>query len=551
MQIVHGLGGIKLRDAYSLIKNISKKKHDKIEKERPKFVEGSQKQGLTKQQAEELFELILKFAGYGFNKSHSTGYAIVAYQTAYLKTYFPAQYMAAFLTFESQANKVSDWIPYLEDCRRTRTVDPNSGKIVKANIEVRPPDVNLSDADFAVVFDPDEKPISDIKAHHGHVRFGLKAIKGVGDKAIEAIIRERHNGSETNGANVPLEERTPFTSLHDFCERVMAHGSGVLNKATVESLIKCGALDSLHGRANRAAMLATVEQAMGAAQKAAADKASGQGSLFGFGAPVAEVKSAEPAAGTLARVTPWPEGDSLAFEKEVLGFYVSSHPLERWKSWYQTFTNADTTTVKEMAQDARVVIAGLSQSIRTIVVKNGRSAGQKMAIVTFEDSGGAVEAVVFTDQYLKFGHMLEADRAVFLLGRIDRSRGDAQVIVERIVPIDGVPLLPGRLQLVLVDARLNGSGQRTMAEVAELIRPVAASGTAGFPLDLVVVTPNGSAQLQADPKLRIGLSPELVGALAERLGPGAIRVVGGVTAEVVNNNSRPWEKKRKPVGAED
>src|SRR5690606_16582114 len=120
------------------------------EKERPKFVDGAQKQGLSKQGAEELFELILKFAGYGFNKSHSTGYAIVAYQTAYLKTYFPNQYMAAFLTFESGAQKVSEWVPYLEDCRRTRFIN---GKV---GVEVRPPDVNLSQADFAVVFDDGE-----------------------------------------------------------------------------------------------------------------------------------------------------------------------------------------------------------------------------------------------------------------------------------------------------------------------------------------------------------------------------------------------------------
>src|SRR6185295_19260830 len=202
MQIVHGLGGIKLRDAYTLIKNISKKKHDKIEKERPKFVEGAQKQGLTKQGAEELFELILKFAGYGFNKSHSTGYAIVAYQTAYLKTYFPNQYMAAFLTYESQANKVSEWIPYLEDCRRTRFVDAETGAQIKVGVEVRPPDVNLSKADFTVVFEEKEPHT----AHSGHIRFGLKAIKGSGDKAVDAIIIER----EKSGA---------FTSIFDFTER--------------------------------------------------------------------------------------------------------------------------------------------------------------------------------------------------------------------------------------------------------------------------------------------------------------------------------------------
>src|SRR5690606_21572241 len=152
--------------------------------------------------------LILKFAGYGFNKSHSSGYAIVAYQTAFLKTYFPNQYMAAFLTYESQAQKVEDWIRYKDDCRRTRFTN---GKV---GVDIRPPDINLSDADFTVVFDEDEPR----GAWHGHVRFGLRAIKGAGAKAIEAIVQERR----ANG---------PYQSLHEFCERIPP---GVDNKATTE-----------------------------------------------------------------------------------------------------------------------------------------------------------------------------------------------------------------------------------------------------------------------------------------------------------------------------
>ncbi|NBW83634.1 DNA polymerase III subunit alpha, partial [bacterium] len=312
MQIVHGLGGIKLRDAYTLIKNISKKKHDKIEKERPKFVEGSQKQGLDKAKAEELFELILKFAGYGFNKSHSTGYAIVAYQTAYLKTYFPAQYMAAFLTFESGASKVSEWIPYLEDCKRTRRIDSLSGATVKTGIEVRPPDINLSFKDFAVVFDPSEHR----DARSGHIRFGLGAIKGVSERAIGTVVEER----EKNG---------PFSNIFDFCERLPA---GTINKSTLDSLVKCGAFDSIHGRDQRAALVASIEQILSSSAKLAADKAAGQGALFGGGG-VVEVKSS----GVLPRAVAWNDAETLAFEKEVLGFYVSSHPLDQWKNWTGAF----------------------------------------------------------------------------------------------------------------------------------------------------------------------------------------------------------------------
>jgi DNA polymerase-3 subunit alpha len=194
--------------AYSLIKAISKKKEKEIEKNRPKFVEGAGRAGPVQGPAEELFELILKFAGYGFNKSHSTGYAIVAYQTAYLKTYFPAQYMAAFLTFESQAQKVErlDRRTWRTAARRARSTRRPGDVIARTGVEVKPPDVNLSQADFAVAYEENEAPT----AAHGHIRFGMRAIKGAGEKAIEAIIARgtaRRRGSR--GTRAP--KRKPFT----------------------------------------------------------------------------------------------------------------------------------------------------------------------------------------------------------------------------------------------------------------------------------------------------------------------------------------------------
>ncbi len=586
MQIVHGLGGIKLRDAYSLIKNISKKKHDKIEKERPKFVDGAQKQGLSKEGAEELFELILKFAGYGFNKSHSTGYAIVAYQTAYLKTYFPNQYMAAFLTYESGAQKVSDWIQYVEDCKKTRFVNGRIG------VEVRPPDLNLSQADFAVVFDDGEAHTS----LNGHVRFGVGAIKGVGEKAIDVVLRER-DGADPNAAagGGAMSTRRPFTSLFDFCERVIgagalkisAGGSGgaALNKTTVEALIRCGALDSLHGREQRAAMLAGVETALSAGQKAATDKAAGQGGLFMGSAPGSNgAGHAETAGATLPKVAPWPEAETLAQEKAALGFYVSSHPLERWRSWASVFVTATTDSAKHVPQDGRVVMACLVQGVRQIVIRNGRSAGQKMGIVVFEDTLGTVEGVMFSDCFAKFSHHLTTDNVVFLLGRVDRSRsgggggggggggaagggrrkdaatlvgdeematpaapgseGNLQIVVDRVVPIDGVPLMPGRLWLLIDGARLNGGGEGVLRSVAETIRAASHESTDrsnSFPIDLVVDTAEKRVRLEAARELRVQPTPELIARVAQQLGEGCIRVVGGVAVE--NTNGHPDRSK--------
>ena len=547
MQIVHGLGGIKLRDAYTLIKNISKKKYDKIEKERPKFVAGAQTQGLAKEKAEALFELILKFAGYGFNKSHSTGYAIVAYHTAYLKTYFPNQYMAAFLTFESQANKVSDWIPYLEDCRRTRFVDPLTRQTRKVGVEVRPPDINLSQSDFTVVFVDGEART----AANGHVRFGLRALKGVGDKAIAHAMEQRAKSG-------------PFSGLYDFTERIP---SGILNKTAMESLIKSGALDSLHSRQLRSAMLATVEGALVAGQKAAADKASGQNALFGGPSPAAKAAPVSATGPSLARADPWNEADTLAKEKEVLGFYVSSHPLDHWKPWYNAFATHTAAAVKTAAPDARVVVAAMVQSQRQITVKNGRSAGQKMGILTIEDPSGACECVMFSDCFAKYAHLAAAESVVFVLGRVDFARGDAQIVIDRLVPIEGLPLDGGKLRIFVDEQRLNGLAVSAMERIATLVRTHAPNASSPptiearraavgdapptFPVEIIIGTIDSVAMLAVDPKLKVVLVPDLLRSITKELGEGMVKLAGGVALDKVEKQDRPRWSKRRAGGDDD
>lgn len=571
MQIVHGLGGIKLRDAYTLIKNISKKKHDKIEKERPKFVEGAQKQGLSKAGAEELFELILKFAGYGFNKSHSTGYAIVAYQTAYLKTYFPNQYMAAFLTYESGSSQVAEWTPYLEDCKKTVFVHATGDRakvapVAKTGVEIRPPDVNLSDNDFTVVFD-DAEPRD---AHHGHVRFGLGAIKGVGEKAIESILRERdqgikgseHQGAEPSGAQPSIpgshDHKTPrrFSSLFDFCERVPVGGgggnvAGSVNKATIEALIKSGAMDSLHGRKHRAAMVASIESATSAGAKLQRDKASGQGGLFGFG----DAGPAEPAApdAALAKVPPWNERDTLLAEKEALGFYVSSHPLEQHAAVVARFANATTRAVREkrapVAQDARVVVAGVVQGLRTIMLKNGKNAGQKMGVVAIEDREGAIEAVAFTEAFAKLAPLLVPDATLFFIGKVDYNRGEPQIILENAVPVEAADAeLTRRVRLTLDERRLNGDADNTLRRAALLLRngPAEAdadgalAGPVMLTVEIVVRTHAGSVRLDAG-RQKVPWSGPLVAGLTRLLGDGCVEPLGP-PVEMTKAEKR-WERR--------
>ena len=556
MQIVHELGGIPLRAAYTLIKAISKKKEKVIAQNRPKFIEGAVEKGLEKGKAEELFELILKFAGYGFNKSHSTGYAIVAYQTAYLKTYFPAPYMAAFLTYESQAQKISDWIPYMEDAKRTRAIDPKTGRVLRQGIEVRPPDINLSQADFSVVYDRDEPR----DPAHGHIRFGIRAIKGAGDKAIEAIIKERDGATERRrdevecmdsrgrtpslrlsvSLSLPKPPSRPYTSLYEFCERAPP---GVVNKATIEALIKSGAFDSLHARQERASMMASIEGAVSAGQKLAQDKAAGQAQLFGFGGGEEETPAASPAT-PLVRAPAWSESETLAQEKETLGFYVSSHPLDQWSAWAEVFANARVADLRERGQDARVVLAVLVQSVRTLVVKQGRSAGQKMAILTVEDLTGSADAVMFADCYARHGHLLEEDPPKFLLGRIDLSRGDPQILVDRLVPIDGLPLERGTLRVTVREPKLNGASHQALDRLAGVLGgEPAPPGPGTVPIELIVETDELICEVKPARELRTALTPDLARNLVAAVGEGGVKLHKGVAVEL-EKEKKPWEKRK-------
>ncbi len=526
MQIVHELGGIPLRAAYSLIKAISKKKHDVIDANRPRFIEGAIDKGLKKEAAEELFGLILKFAGYGFNKSHSSGYAIVAYQTAFLKTYFPNQYMAAFLTYESQAQKVEDWIRYKDDCRRTRFTNGDVG------VDIHPPDINLSDADFTVVFDDDEPH----DAWHGHVRFGLKAIKGAGGKAIEAIVHERRG----NG---------PYASLHEFCERIPP---GTVNKATIESLVTCGAFDSVHGRDQRAAMVNTIDSAVAAGAELARDRAAGQGGLFGGGgfgdeepAPAEDNRPTPP----LSRAKPWDEATMLAREKEVLGFYVSSHPLDRYQSRIECFGNTDSVSISDVGQDQLVIIGGLIKSVRPIVIRNGKSAGDRMAIVTFEDLKGAIDAVLFASTYKTFGASLATDSIVFISGRVDHSRGDPQVIVDRVVPVDEAAASFATRVDVEVSGAAKNEAMAVMDQLSGLIQsqPPVGSDAAVVPLRIVVQAADRRIHVETKQKC-ITPTEDFLGHLGRIVGHDAVHVRGGRPIEVAPRR-RQFNRKPATAGA--
>ncbi len=461
MQVLNELGGIPLREAYSIIKAISKKKEKTINAARADFVKGADTHGVSGRQANELFDLILKFAGYGFNKSHSTGYAIIAYQTAYLKTYFPVQYMAALLTYESvSTDKV---VEYMDECAHVlRPAAP--GREPQRGIEVKPPDINQSDVGFTVVYRDDEPR----DAAHGHIRFGLSAVKGVGEKAILTIRAER----DKNG---------PYKGLYDFCERVDLRA---VNRSTTEALIKCGAFDTVHGIEARAALCEALETAIKVGQRAAADKASGQMSIFGGAAPTnarperSEGRDPTNQEPTLPATSPWSKKQLLDHEKEVLGLYASSHPLHDHKAELDRYSTITIPQIKENGLPAgvKVIVGGMLSRVRPTIVKRGRSQGQKMAHLTLEDSASnKIDATVFSDVFASHYLHLEQDRVVFLEGKIDRGREEPGLLVDRVIPIEqAVERLTRTLRIIVHDhgepGRHNGASKEQFGRLRELLR---------------------------------------------------------------------------------
>ena len=385
MQVLNRLGKLPLNTALTLIKAISKKKQEVIEAERPNFINGAGDNGISPEEAGRLFELILRFAGYGFNKAHSTRYAIIAYQTAYFKRHHPREFMAALMSYESgDTDKI---VQYMSEAERM-------------GIKVDRPDINTSGADFTVDAET--------------VRFGLAAVKGVGHKAVEAVIAARQRMGR-------------FETLYDFCENVDARA---VNRATIEALIKCGALDALG--AHRAAMLAAVEHAIELGNAAAEDRRSGQMSFFeSFGA-ADEIKPPV----RFPNVPAMSEAELLQAEKQALGFYVTSHPLVRYGRELDALGSVTCASLGELAERTKVTLGCMISGVRGRVTKRGRSAGKRMAILTVEDLTGSCACVVFAEAYEKLAELLVEEAILFLTGSVDRRRETPQLIVDGAIPVD-------------------------------------------------------------------------------------------------------------------
>jgi DNA polymerase-3 subunit alpha len=405
MQIANRLAGFSLGDADLLRRAMGKKKVEEMAQQRERFAAGAKANGHPQRRVEKIFDLMEKFAGYGFNKSHSAAYAYLAFVTGYLKAHFPLDFMSALLT--SQTGNTGQVVKYISECR-------------EMGIRVLAPDVNSSEFNFTPVDNGDQSGI----------RFGLGAIKNVGSNAVDSIVKARTEGGK-------------FGSLYDFCERV---DLGAVNRRMIESFIKSGAMDSLEG--TRAQLMAVIDSAMETGARAWKDRESGQSGLF------ASLMEEQPAADhPLPKVPDWTGQEKLSSEKEMLGFYITGHPLDQHMDKVRELATHSSASLEGLAKNTDVALCG----ILTGVQRRRSKEGKLWASMQIEDLEGSIEAMVFSTQYERLIPSLAEDKAVLVRGLVlPEENAPPKISVQDIVPLEVARVsLPS---LISIRVAVNGSG---------------------------------------------------------------------------------------------
>ena len=396
MQIANRLAGYSLGEADLLRRAMGKKKAEEMAQQRERFVQGATQRGFPNKKIEKIFDLMAQFAGYGFNKSHSAAYALLAYHTAYLKTHYPVEFMAALLT--SVTGNTDDVVKYINECR-------------EMGIAVEAPDINVSDANFT--------------PHGAAIRFGLAAVKNVGHNAIQSIVAGR-------------KELGQYKSIFEFCEKVDLR---LLNKRVLESLIKSGAMDSL-GR--RAQLMAVIDKAIERAQKAQRDAECGQHGLFG----VFQQDETHNHNDKLPNVPDWDEHQRLAAEKEILGFFITGHPLEKYKDKLEDFralTTEDICALKSSTGKDEIYAGGVICNVRVLKSKKGEFYAQ----ANFEDMSGSIDMLVFPEAFRRLQEKVKLEVPVLVRGGVRVEEGsNPKLTVSEITPLEEAkPKLPRSLRI--------------------------------------------------------------------------------------------------------
>ena len=455
MRIARDMAGFSITEADDLRKAIGKKIRALMDSLKDKFLEGAAEHNVTPQAAKQLWEDVEKAADYSFPKAHAACYALIAYQTAWLRHNHPCEYMAALI---SSVMSTKDRVPfYVNACN-------------ELGIEVLPPDVNESMTDFAVV--------------GGKIRFGLNAVKGVGEGACRSIIAAR----EADG---------PFESIWDFAERV---DPSVSNKRVLEALVKCGALPG-----SRKAALDVLEDAVRLGQQYQADRLAGQGSIFDL-APIEEIPRKHPTLST----DEFDKGELLRLEKEVLGLYVSEHPLSGIREQLRRKSDATIGELDRRRDGEVVTVGGIVASLRHMTTKRGDA----MVFLRLEDVTGGVETVVFNSTYDKARELCTTDRILIVKGRIDRKEGETKLVAMEIAAFEAVP--EKREVWLKIDATKAGAG--TIRELAQLIKDFPGES----PVYADLTTSQGKKVYAFGPQYKVKPAPDFYAEVKMLLGESAV-----------------------------
>jgi len=470
MQIAMVLAGYTLGEADILRRAMGKKKAEEMTAQKEKFINGCKAKKINTRKAEKIFNLMEQFAGYGFNKSHSAAYALLAYQTAYLKTHFPVYFMSAVLTNEmGNTDKI---VKYINECR-------------ELGIEILPPDINQSDLNFTPTTHTSTSGRKEI-------RFGLAAIKNVGEHAIKAILEARR-------------ERGPFKSVFDFCERVDLKA---LNKRMMESLIKAGCFDSLGAR--RSQLAAVVDRAMEAGATAQRDQQSGQTGLFvSSGSAVVNER--------LPDLEEWQEHVLLNYEKETLGFFITGHPLARFAKELEEFSNANTEVLSSLETTRDASIGGILMNVRHLKTRKG----DRMATAVLEDMHGTVEVVLYPGPFTLYESMLKTEDPVFIKGRAEvDGTGKVSVKASEILPLKDLRMTQAKKMIVHVN--LIGLEDDAASRLFKLFEKNLGDCSVVFELEhdrRFLVT------LKPDAYLKVRPHPQFIRAVEEICGIGAVKLL--------------------------
>jgi DNA polymerase-3 subunit alpha len=467
MQIANTLAGYSLGEADLLRRAMGKKDAEEMAKQRQRFVSGAKERGYNEKKVVKIFDLMEQFAGYGFNKSHSAAYALLAYQTAYLKTHYPVEFMAALLT--SVTGSTDDVVKYINECR-------------EMGISVEPPDINVSDANFT--------------PHENAIRFGLAAVKNVGHNAIESIVAAR-------------KKLGRFNSFFEFAESVDLR---LLNKRVLESLIKSGAMDAL---GTRAQLMAVVDRAIEGGQKAQRDAESGQHGLFG----VFTQDDAPPEPEKLPNVPDWDEHQRLSAEKEILGFFITGHPLEKYADKLADFMALDTRTICDMKQGTgkdEISAGGVITGLRVLKSKKGDMYAQ----AALEDMSGKVDVLIFPEAYKKLAEKLKLEVPVLVRGSVRVEEGaNPKLALSQITPLEEAqPKLPKSIR---IHVPLETATEKTIDALQSLCVDRKGPAKVLFDLersrDFMVVLEADGYNVQAD--------RAFIGRVEELCGRGSVRVI--------------------------